>query len=71
LTVQFRDHSISRVRDNSAENTSQITWSESDTELSGFVVVFFSLGENVIIEELYEPFESDELDDGIGNLTTP
>jgi len=57
--------------DNGAENTSKVTWTEGDAKLSSFIVVFFSFCEDIIIEELDEPFESDKLDDGIRNLTTP
>jgi len=71
LAVKFADHSISRVRNNCTENTSKITWSESNAELSSFVVIFFSLGENVIVEILHKPLESDELDDSVGDLSAP
>lgn len=57
--------------DDSAEDTSEVTWSKGDAELGGFVVIFFSFGEDVIIEELDEPFEGNEFNDGVGNLTTP
>lgn len=39
--------------------------------MGGLSVVLLSLGEDVVIEELDEPFEGDELDNGVGNLTTP
>jgi len=71
LTIKFRDHGICGMWDNRTENTSQISWSKSDAKLSAFTVVFFSLSKNIIIEILDEPFESDEFDDGIGNLTAP
>ena len=71
LWVKQRYHCVSWVRNDCAENTSQITWGECNTELSWLVVVFFSLGEDVVVEELDEPFESDELDDGVWNLSWP
>ena len=57
--------------DNGAENTSKITWGEGDAELGGFAVVFFSFSEDVVIEELDEPFESNELDNGVRDLSSP
>ena len=71
LRVQLWDHGIGWVRNNSAENTGQVTWSEGNTKLGWLVVVFFSLSEDVIVEESDEPFESDELDDGVWNLSWP
>ena len=71
FTVKFGDHGISRVWDDGAENTSKITWREGNAKLGCFVVIFFSFSEDVIIEVLNEPFESDEFDDSVGNLTTP
>jgi len=71
LRVKLWNHSVSWVRNNSAENTSQITWGEGNTELGWLVVVFLSLGEDVVVEELDEPFESDELDNGVRNLSWP
>ena len=71
FTVQFWDHSVSGVWDNGAENTGKVTWGEGDAELGGFVVIFFSFSEDVIVEELDEPFESDELDYRVRNLTSP
>lgn len=39
--------------------------------MSWLGVVFFTQSEDVVIEELDEPFKSDELNDGIGHLSRP
>ncbi len=71
LGVQLGDDCVSRVRHDSAEDTSKISRGEGDAKLSCFVVVFLALREDVVIEELHEPFESNELDDRVGHLSTP
>ena len=59
------------MRDDGTEDTCKISGGKSDTELGSFVVVFFSFGEDVVIEELNEPLESNEFDDGVRNLSSP
>lgn len=71
LGVKLGDDSISGMRNDSAEDTSEISWSKSDAQLCCLVVVFLALGENVVIEELYKPFESNELDNGVRDLSSP
>lgn len=71
LTVEFAHHGISWVRDDGAEDTSEVSWEECDTELGSLGVILFSLREVVSIEVGNEPFEGDELDDGVWNLSTP
>lgn len=69
--VQFRNHCVSRVRNNGAEDTSKVTRGEGNAQLGSLIVVFFAFGENVVVEELHEPLESNEFDDGVGNLPGP
>ena len=71
LRVQFRDHSVSRMRDNSTEDTSKVTRSKSNAQLSSLVVVLFALSKDVVVEELHEPFECHELDNSVRHLTSP
>ena len=59
------------VRNYGAEDTSKVTRCESDAQLGGFTVIFFAFCEDVIIEELHEPFEGHKLDNGVGNLSSP
>ena len=59
------------MRNNSAEDTSKVTRGEGDTQLGSLIVVFFAFGEDVVVEELHEPLESNEFDDGVGNLSGP
>lgn len=71
MTVKFAHHGISGVRDDSAEDTSQIAGSECNSQLGGLRVVLLAKGEDVVIEELDKPFESDELDNSVWDLTRP
>jgi len=69
--VELGDHSISRLRDQSAEDTSDVTRHEGDGELSTLGVFALGLGEDVSVEEFDSLFESDELHDGVGDLSSP
>jgi len=69
--VKLGDHSISRLGDEGTENTSNITRSESDSELGGLAVFFLGLGANVFVDGFNGSFESDELHDGVGDLSGP
>ena len=59
------------MRDDCTEDTSEITWSEGNAQLGGFIVVLFSFSEDVIVEELHESFKSDEFYDSVRHLTSP
>ena len=69
--VELGDHSISRLRDQSAEDTSNVTRAESDGELSALGVLILWLSEDVFVEGFDCLFESDELHDGIWDLSGP
>ena len=56
------------MRNDSANNTGEVSGSEGYTELSGFGICFFWLSENVCVEELYDLFEEEEFGHSIGNL---
>lgn len=76
LTLVFRsvhlgDHSISGVRDDGAEDTSQVTGHESNGQLLGLGVLVLGLSEDVSVEEFDDLFEGDELNDGVGDLSGP
>lgn len=71
LRVELGDHGICGVGDNCAEDTGQIAGGEGDAQLSTLVVVFLALGEDVIVEELHEPFESHKLHDSVRHLPAP
>jgi len=64
-------HSISWMRDNSAENTSNITRHEGNHKLGGLAVFALWLSENVRVEVLDDLLESDELHNGVRNLSSP
>jgi len=70
-TVELGDHSISGLRDQSAEDTGNITRSEGNGELSGLRVLVLRLGEDVSVEHFDGLFEGDELHDSIGDLSSP
>lgn len=59
------------MRNDSAENTSQITRSKSNSQLKSFGVFILWLSENIGIEKLDDLFEGDELDNGIWDLSSP
>lgn len=69
--VKLGHHGISGVRNDSAENTSQVTRQEGDSELLSLGVFSSGLGEDVSIERFNDLFESDELHDGVGDLSSP
>jgi hypothetical protein len=69
--VKLGDHSISRLRDQSAEDTSNVTRHEGDGELSTLGVFALGLSENFSVEKFDSLFESDELHDGVGDLSSP
>lgn len=59
------------MRDNSAEDTSQVTRHEHNRELSGLRVAFLGSSENVSIEGTNDVFEGTELDHCVGDLSHP
>ena len=56
------------MRDDGADNTSEVSGSEGDTELSSLAIRFLGLSEDAGIEELHDLLEEEELGHGIGNL---
>jgi hypothetical protein len=70
LGVQFADHDIGRMRDNGAQNTSQVTTSECNSSLAAFTVVVLGARE-VVVHSLNDSFEGGELHHGIWDLATP
>jgi len=69
--VEDGNHGISWVRDDGAENTSNVTRHESNHELGALGVRALLLGEDVGVESLDDSFESDELNDGVWDLSSP
>ena len=70
LSVDLRDHDISGVRDNSAEDTSNVTTEERDTSLGKERVLFLRLRQ-VVVDGLDSLLERSELNHGVRNLTGP
>lgn len=71
LGDQFGEDGVSGVGHDGAEDTGEVARGKGDAELGGLAVVLFSLGEDVVVEELHEPLEGNELDDGVGHLSSP
>jgi len=69
--VELGDHSVSRLGDQGAEDTGNVTRHEGDGELSTLGVFALGLGEDSSVEEFDSLFESDELHDGVGDLSSP
>lgn len=56
------------MRDDSANNTSEITGREGNTELSSLAIGFFGFGEDVGVEELDDLLKEEELGHSIRDL---
>ena len=69
--VEDGDHGISWVRNDGAENTSDVTGHEGNGKLSSLGVGGFLLGEDLSVELGNDLLESDELDNGVWNLSSP
>lgn len=71
LFVHNRNHSVSWVRNNCAEDTSPVTSQEGDTQLLILWVTFTRSCENISIKESNCLFESNKLHNGIRDLSAP
>jgi len=71
LLVHDGDHGVSGVRHNSAENTSPVAGHEGNHKLEVLGVALTGGGENVGVEETDGSLESNELHDGVGDLSAP
>lgn len=76
LTLVFRsvhlgNHGISRVRDEGAEDTSQVTRHEGNGQLLSLRVFTSGSSEELGVEKFDDLFEGNELNDGIGDLSGP
>lgn len=69
--VEDRNHGVSRVRDDGAEDTSPVTRQEGNHELGVLRVGVLGGGEDVLVESLDGVFESGELNHGVWNLSHP
>ena len=69
--VEFRDHGVGRVRDDSAEDTSAVSGHECDGELLTLRVFTSGLGEDLCVEELNDLLECNELHNGVRDLSHP
>lgn len=71
LLVHDGDKSVSGVRNNSTEDTSPVTGNEGDHQLEVLGVRFAGGGENVGVESTDGLLESNELHNGVGDLSAP
>ena len=71
LLVHDGDHGVSGVRDDSAEDTSPVTGQEGDHKLEVLGVRLTGSSEDVSVKESHGLLESDELDNGVGDLSAP
>ena len=59
------------MRNDGAENTSDVTGHEGNGKLSSLGVRGFVGGEDVLVEHLDDLLEGDELDNGVWDLSAP
>ena len=69
--VEDGDHGISWMRDNGAEDSSNVTRHEGDEHLLSLGVFVLWLGEDLGVELCNNLLEGDELDNGVWNLSAP
>ena len=68
--VKFGNHDVGRMRDDSAENTSEVTTREGNTSLSSLGVVGL-LAWKTVVDHFDDGLEGGELHHGVWDLTTP
>jgi len=69
--VELGDHGISRVRDDSAEDTGAVSRHECDGELLTLGVFASRLSEDLGVEELNDLLECNELHNSVRDLSHP
>lgn len=69
--VKDWDHNISGVWDDSAEDTSPVTWEESDHKLEVLWVGVLGVCENVFVESFNGIFKGSELNHSVWDLSHP
>ena len=69
--VEDGDHGVGWMGDNGAENTSNVSGHEGNHELGALGVGALWLGEDLLVEFGDNLLESDELDNGVWNLSSP
>ena len=69
--VHDRNHGISWMRNNGAENTSSVTRGKSDHHLSSLAIGVFGLSEDMSVEHGDDFLECDKLDNGVWDLSHP
>ena len=69
--VQFRDNRISGVRNNSAEDTSNITGGKGDNQLFRFGAVSSWFWNDVFVKSFNGTLEASEFHHGVWDLTHP
>lgn len=71
VLVQLGDHRVGRVRDDGAEDTSDVTSGEGDTELFKLGALASRLGNDVSVEGLDGSLEGPELHHSVRDLSGP
>jgi hypothetical protein len=69
--VEDGNHGVSGVRDDGAEDTSQVARHEHNGELGALGVSILALGEDVVVEGADNVLEGTELHHGVGDLSHP
>jgi hypothetical protein len=71
VLIHDRYHGVSGVGDDSAEDTSPVTGHESDHKLEVLGVALTRSSEHISVQGSHGLFESDELHNGVGDLSAP
>lgn len=71
VLVELGDDGVGRMRDDGAEDTSNVTRSGGDSKLFDLGALSARLGHDVLVDSLNSALESPELHHGVRNLATP
>ena len=69
--VHVAHDGVGRVRDNGAEDTSDVSGGEGDNELLRLGALGSRLGHNVLVDGLHSPLKAGELHHCVGDLSAP
>ena len=69
--VHVADNSVGRMRDDGAEDSSNVTSSEGDDQLLRLAALGARLRHHILVDGLHSPLETGKLHHGVGDLSAP